>query len=286
HRPPRLAPARHQKTAVAAWTGTQAVLAQHIGDMDHPDTRTALDDVVTDLMGLYCCDPSLLACDLHPDYYTTQWAQQRRKAIAQVQHHHAHAVSCMAEHSLLDREVLAFTWDGTGYGSDGTVWGGEVLRARQEGFARVASLLPFPLPGGEAAVRHPPRTAFGLLWVLLGDDLIKQDGLLGRLGLSAREAGLMAAMIRRSLHTAWASSVGRLFDAVAALLLDARAASYEGEAAIWLEAVADPAVGEAYEIPLRPPGSVPVGAGDASVARGDWRPMLSAILDDLRRGTG
>lgn len=111
---PLLATGGHQKTAIAAWTGTQAVLAQHIGDMDHPDTRAALDDVVSDLNGLYRCDPSLLACDLHPDYYTTHWAQQRRKAIAQVQHHHAHAVACMTEHGLLDREVLAFTWDGTG----------------------------------------------------------------------------------------------------------------------------------------------------------------------------
>jgi hydrogenase maturation protein HypF len=283
--PPLLATGGHQKTAIAAWTGTQAVLAQHIGDMDHPDTRAALDDVAIDLLGLYRCEPSLLACDLHPDYYPTQWAQQRRKAVAQVQHHHAHAVSCMAEHGLLDREVLAFTWDGTGYGPDGTVWGGEVLRARHDGFARIASLLPFPLPGGEAAVRHPPRAAFGMLWVLFGEELVKQEGLLARLGLTAREASLMAAMIRRGLNTPWTSSAGRLFDAVAALLLDARAASYEGEAAIWLEAVADPTVCETYELPLLASAEASVGAGDPSVPRGDWRPMLSAILDELRRGT-
>jgi hydrogenase maturation protein HypF len=191
----------------------------------------------------------------------------------------------MAEHDLLDREVLALTWDGTGYGPDGTIWGGEVLRARCSGFQRVASILPFPLPGGELAVRFPHRAAFGLLWILRGEEvLLQDDGLCRRLGLSPGEARVLATMIRRGINTPWTSSMGRLFDAVAALTLGAHEVSYEGEAAAWLETVADTAVTEAYPLPLLPPESSACAAGDREIPSGDWRPMLSAILADCASG--
>ena len=252
--PPILATGGHQKNALAIWTGTQAILAQHVGDMDNLDTRFTFNEVAQDLTGLYQFEPVGLACDLHPDYYTTQWAFAQNKPVTQVQHHHAHAVACMVENNLLDREVLALTWDGTGYGSDGTIWGGEILRAECTGFKRVASLLPFPLPGGEAAIRHPARAAFGLLWLLRGEEAVLQDdGLHRLLGLSPREVRVSAAMIRRGINTPWTSSMGRLFDAVAALVLGAHEVSYEGEAAVLLEAVADPAVTDAYSLPLRLP---------------------------------
>ena len=282
--PPILATGGHQKCALAVWTGTQAILAQHVGDLDRPDTRSTFDWVAHDLTGLYQFEPVGLACDLHPDYYTTQWAFTQNKPVAQVQHHHAHAVACMVEHSLLDREVLALTWDGTGYGSDGTIWGGEILRAKCTGFTRVASLLPFPLPGGEAAIRHPARAALGLLWLLRGEAAMLRDaGVHGvyRLGLSPRDVGVLGAMIRRDLNTPWTSSMGRLFDCVAALVLGVHEVSYEGEAAVLLEAIADPAVTDAYPLPQwLPNGRAPM-AGDRTVPRGDWRPMLSAILADL-----
>jgi hydrogenase maturation protein HypF len=289
--PPVLATGGHQKNALAIWTGTQAILAQHVGDMDNPDTRSMFNWVAQDLTGLYQVEPVGLACDLHPDYYTTQWAFAQNKPVTQVQHHHAHAVACMVENSLLDREVLALTWDGTGYGPDGTIWGGEILRAECTGFKRVASLLPFPLPGGEAAIRHPARAAFGLLWLLRGEEAVLQDdGLHRLLGLSPREVRVLGAMIGRGINTPWTSSIGRLFDAVAALVLGAHEASYEGEAAVVLEAVADAAVTDTYSLPLAyslplrlPDGSEPM-AGDSTVPRGDWRPMLSAILADLASG--
>jgi hydrogenase maturation protein HypF len=280
--PPVLATGGHQKTAPAMWTGTQAVLAQHVGDLDNSDTRSMFGRVAQDLSGLYQFEPTALACDLHPDYYTTQWAFARGKPVTHVQHHHAHAAACMAEHDLLDKEVLALTWDGTGCGPDGTIWGGEVLRAECTGFERVASLLPFPLPGGELAIRRPSRTAFGLLWLLRGEDAVVQDvGLHALLGLTPCEVRVLAGMIRRGINTPWTSSMGRLFDAVAALVLGTHEASYEGEAAIWLEAAADPGVTDSYSLPFRPADGASQWPGDRTVPRGDWGPMLTAVLADL-----
>lgn len=278
---PILTTGGHQKDAVAFWTGSQAVLGQHIGDLDHPDTRAAFRRTVDDLKALYEFEPAVIACDLHPDFFTTRWAAEQGKPVIQVQHHHAHAVASMAEHGLLDREVLAITWDGTGYGPDGTIWGGEFLRARRSGFERVASLLPFPLPGGEAAIRQPGRIAFGLLWVLLGEEAaVRRTEVLG---LPARDGRALAAMIRRGVQTVWTSSVGRLFDGIAALVLGVHEVSYEGEAAMWLEAVADPLVTDAYPLPIRSLDARSCAVGDPMVPRSDWRPMLSAILDDLAR---
>jgi hydrogenase maturation protein HypF len=283
--PPILATGGHQKNALALWSGCQAVLAQHIGDLDYPETRSTFQRVAQDLRGLYQFEPVVLACDLHPDYYTTLWALSQNRSVTQVQHHHAHALACMAEHDLLDRETLAFTWDGTGFGPDGTIWGGEVLQADCAGFQRIASLLPFPLPGGEQAIRHPSRAAFGLLWLLRGEEAVLHDADLHRcLGLRPSEAGVLAAMIRRGINTPWTSSMGRLFDVVAALVLGAWEVSYEGEAALWLEAHADPGVTDAYSLPLSLPDPCPPMAGDRTVLRGDWRPMLSAMLADLAAG--
>jgi hydrogenase maturation protein HypF len=283
--PPLLAAGGHQKNALAIWTGTQAILAQHIGDMGNPETRSTFNWVAQDLAGLYQFEPVALACDLHPDYYTTQWAFAQNKPLTQVQHHHAHAVACMVENNLLDREVLALTWDGTGYGADGTIWGGEILRVKCTGFQRVASLLPFPLPGGEAAIRQPNRAAFGLLWLLRGEEAVLQDSYLHRLlDLSPREVRVLAGMMRHSINTPWTSSMGRLFDAVAALVLGAYEVSYEGEAAAWLEAAADPTVTEAYSLPLCLPDARGTRVDDGAIPRGDWRPMLSALLADLASG--
>jgi hydrogenase maturation protein HypF len=283
--PPILATGGHLKTALAVWPGTQAILAQHIGDLDNPETRAAFRRMNEDLSALYGFEPAMIACDMHPGYFTSAWAQQSRRPVLPVQHHHAHAVACMVEHDLLDREVLALTWDGTGYGPDGTIWGGEVLRARCSGFQRVASILPFPLPGGELAVRFPHRAAFGLLWILRGEEvLLQDDGLCRRLGLSPGEARVLATMIRRGINTPWTSSMGRLFDAVAALVLGAHESTYEGEAALWLEAVADPAVTGGFPFPLLPAEACEPAAGDRSIPRGDWRPMLSAILADSASG--
>lgn len=279
--PPVLATGGHQKNAIAAWTGAQAFLAQHLGDLDGPETRAGFERLIQDLTGLYEFTPAFFACDLHPNYFTTIWAKPQR--TIPVQHHHAHAVACMAEHHLLDREVLALTWDGTGFGPDGTIWGGEMLRARASHFDRLASLLPFPLPGGEAAIRHPGRLAVALC--LMHKDKVPTDpSLLKYLGLSAREGSLLAHMVHSGLQTTWTSSVGRLFDAVAALVLGIATVSYEGEAAVRLEAAADPDVTESYPFPILAPGGYTISVGDASLPRGDWLPLWAALQADRESG--
>jgi hydrogenase maturation protein HypF len=279
-----LATGGQQKVAVALWSGSQAVLAQHVGDLDGAATRRAYAHLVPDLCALYGCEPVAIACDLHPDYSTTRWALAQGRPVVRVQHHHAHAVAGMAEHGLLDREVLAVTWDGTGYGPDGTVWGGEALRASVDRYERVASLRPFPLPGNEMAIRQPRRVALGLLALTFGEDAVLGNaGGLARLELAPCDARTLLRMVRRGVNTAWTSSVGRLFDAVAALVLGAGEVSHEGEAAAWLEWVADPTVNDAYELPIRPPGHG-TGIGDPTIPRGDWQPMMSALCVDLAKG--
>lgn len=271
-----LATGGQQKVAPALWTGSQAVLGPHVGDLDAPSTRAAFDTLAHDLAALYACTPTHVACDLHPDYASTTWAQASGLPVTQIQHHHAHAVACMAEHDLLDREILTFTWDGTGYGPDGTIWGGEVLRARADRFQRVASLLPFPLPGGEQAIRQPNRVALVLLARTLGaSTLLDAPRLLGRLGLDRPTAHLLLQMADRGVNSPLTTSMGRLFDAVAALVLGVREVTHEGEAATWLEAAADPAEPSAYPLPradLPDPADIP---------RADWRPLVRALLADL-----
>ncbi|MFN4259122.1 MAG: carbamoyltransferase HypF [Gemmataceae bacterium] len=281
---PLLATGGHQQTALALCNGAQAVLAQHIGDLQHPDTRLAFAETARDLTNLYRFEPTAIACDLHPDYFTTHWACAQDQPVIAVQHHHAHALACMVEHNLLDREVLAVTWDGTGYGPDDTIWGGEFLRVQRGTCERLASLRLFPLPGGEAAIRHPQRIAFALLHDLLGEGVFRRgDHWTKHLDLSPREGRLLASMIRRGINTPWTSSVGRLFDAMAALVLGIREASYEGEPALWLEAAANANENGVYDLPLRQPAENGPCAGDRSCVRGDWRPLLAAVLDDWER---
>lgn len=280
---PILATSGHQQTAVALWTGSQAVLAQHIGDLDSPPSRAAFAQCVEDLCRLYRCQPKAIACDLHPDYFTTQWAMDQKLPVVQTQHHFAHAVSCMAENDLLDREVLAFSWDGTGFGPDGTIWGGEALRATRTDFQRVASLMPFPLPGGEAAIRHPARAAFGMLWRLLGGALIVQNRwLLERLRLNVGEARAFVQMIERGVNSPWTSSMGRLFDGVSCLLLGIHETTYSGEAAIRLEATSHSNIEVAYSLPNVNASNPVQGSDITDCNRGDWRPMLAEMLRDLQ----
>jgi hydrogenase maturation protein HypF len=274
--PPLLATGPQQKAALALWSGSQAVLSPHVGDLDAVGTQEAYRQLARELPALYGCEATAIICDQHPAYFTTRWANETGKPVVSVQHHHAHAVACMVEHDLLDREVLAFTWDGTGHGLDGTVWGGEVLRATVKDYRRVASLRPFPLPGGEAAIRQPARAALALCALVRGADGTCGDSvLIQRLGLTPDAARVLLRMTQRGVNTPWTSSVGRLFDAVSALVLGAGPVSYEGEAALWLEVAVDPRVDEAY--------SLPMCKDDKAIARADWGPLIGRVLDDLKR---
>jgi len=274
--PTILAVGGQQKVALALFTGEQAVLGPHLGDLDTPLAREAFIEATRDLPALYGCQAEQVACDLHPDYASTRWAEETGLPVVRVQHHHAHAVACMVEHGLLAREVLAFTWDGTGLGTDGTIWGGEVLRARMDQFERVASLRPFVLPGGEAAIREPARVALALLAQALGPEAVLSDQELpGLLGMTTSTVRRLLRLIERQVNCPITTSMGRLFDAVAVIALGATHVSHAGEAAAWLEAAASEKCDEAYTLPL---------VWEDRMTRGDWRPLLRSVWADRKRG--
>ena len=228
----------HLKNSVAWSHGDQILASQHVGDLDHPLSLETLQRTVRDYERLYDLRPVAVACDLHPDYATTRLAETSGLPVIRVQHHHAHVASVMAEHDL-EGEVLGVAWDGTGLGTDGTIWGGEFLRASATEFRRVARLRPFWLPGGEVAARQPWRSALGVLHELYGDGLWDLD--LAPVALAAPRRQVIESLLRAGSCSVRTSSAGRLFDAVASLLALRQESSYEAQAAMQLEQMAAPA---------------------------------------------
>lgn len=260
------------KNTVALGIGHAALMSQHLGDLDSLATAGLLEDTVADLLGFFNVTPRAVACDLNPDYVSTRYAERLAKRLAvplvRVQHHHAHAAAVMAEHGL--DAALALAWDGTGHGADGLPWGGEVLRCEGAQATRVAHLRPFPLPGGDAAARDPRRSALGLLFA--------HDP-----SLAARYAGAwypradaeaLLALLASGSYAPRTTSLGRLFDAVAALLELSAANRFEGEAAMALEfAAVDAGAVPAYPLPFE--------GGAGGCGRLDWGPTLGELLGDL-----
>jgi hydrogenase maturation protein HypF len=274
-----LAVGAHMKTAVALSVGRQVFLSQHIGDLETPEAMNAFRRVIADFLRLYEARPALVAHDLHPGYPSTLWAEEWAvthgiPSLA-VQHHHAHLVSCLAENSA-PGPALGVTWDGTGYGTDGTVWGGEFLRGDAGGFTRFAHLRPFRLPGGEAAIREPRRAALAVLFEVFGGDALSREDLPPVRAFSPNERTVLAQMLETGLNAPLTTSAGRLFDAVAALLDLSQRTRYEGQAAMALEAAADPREDAAWPLPLVRREGAP--------ALLDWEPLLRALLEDLKRG--
>lgn len=242
--PPVLALGGHQKNTVALLAGGQVVLSQHLGDLASPEGADLLARTLADLLAFFRVRPEQLACDLHPDYASTRLAERLAAEwglpLLRVQHHHAHGAACVAEHGLRS-PVLALAWDGSGYGADGTIWGGEALVVAGATFRRVGHLRPFPLPGGEAAVRDPKRSALGLVGAVLGPGRIPASLLAA---FEEAELGVLQAMLARDLNCPRTSSLGRLFDAVAALTGIRERRGFEGQAAMELEFAAERAAPE------------------------------------------
>lgn len=295
--PPILAVGAHLKNAVGLGLGSEVVLSQHIGDLETPEALAAFERVIADLLRLWEAEPVAIAHDLHPDYLSTRWARRAaagdesegplppailgaaregRLRLVPVQHHHAHLASCLAENEA-EGPALGVTWDGTGYGTDGTVWGGEFLLGNASAFTRVAHLRPFRLPGGEAAVKEPRRPALALLLELFGESVLDRGDLVPVASFSPTERALLARMLATGTRSPVTTSAGRLFDAVAALLGLHPKAGFEGQAAMALEALADTSERGAYPFSLVPP------AAPAAPALLDWGPLLLALLEDGAR---
>jgi hydrogenase maturation protein HypF len=277
---PILAVGGDLKSAPALVVGGQVFAGQYVGDLEHVPCREALAATVRDLCAIYGVreDELLIAHDAHPEYASTAFALSLAGTPVAVQHHRAHVASVLAERGAWETGVVGVAFDGTGYGDDGTIWGGEIFTGSvAAGFTRAAHLRPAPLPGGDAAARFPVQAAAGFLSELDDSDL--PDLTAAPFGFPPRYR-LAREMIAKNVRTFRTTSVGRLFDAVAALLGFTREITFEGQAAMWLEHVAatagDPS--PAYELPLRD-GK---GSGDCEL---DWRPLLAAIVADRLRGS-
>jgi hydrogenase maturation protein HypF len=261
---PVLAVGGHLKNTVAIGFGRQVWMSQHIGDLESLEARDGFERTIRDLCKLYRFTPELIVSDLHPDYASTRWAQPYAKQaglpLVQVQHHHAHVAGCAAENGL-DGPYLGVAWDGAGAGLDGTLWGGEFFAVDGSNFERVASLRPFALPGGEAAMRDCSRPAAGLLWKTLPPDRTREV-----------IQPQIVAMMERGINTPESSSVGRLFDAVSYLAGAAQSNRFEGQAAMTLErAIGRIQTDEAYSI------------SDAD-RLGDWSALVQGVLADRTNG--
>ncbi len=226
-----------QKNTFTLLRGTDGFVSQHIGDVENAETYDAWLATKDRFESLFEMEPAAVACDLHPEYLTSKWAHHQGLPVTEVQHHHAHIVSVMAEHGLTDA-VCGIAFDGTGYGVDGAIWGGEVLLANRSNFERFANFAYVPMPGGAAAIKHPLRMAYGVLWAY---DLLEHPAAAAALAPLGDEAEVCDTMIERGLNTPMTSSVGRLCDAASALRGICTEPSYEGEGAILLEAAMEAA---------------------------------------------
>jgi len=217
----------------------RAFVGQHIGDLENLETLQFLEQTVDHLRRILEVSPRLLVHDLHPDYLTTQVAEaQDELPTLAVQHHHAHVVSCMAEHGLKDK-VLGLALDGTGFGADGTVWGGEILVSDESSYERVAHFEYVPMPGGAKAIKEPWRMAVAYLWATFGEDIFQDElQLLER--WDRHQIGVLLQMMQRGVNSPLTSSCGRLFDGVAAIAGLKDRIAYEGQAAIELEQCLEP----------------------------------------------
>jgi hydrogenase maturation protein HypF len=283
--PPMVAVGAHQKSAVALTAGSNVFISQHIGDLESVQSTAAFKDVLRSLQTLYQISPTVVAADLHPDYLSTKHAATLGVPIVRVQHHHAHVAACMAENEI-EGTVLGVAWDGTGYGPDGTIWGGEFLLCDGGSFTRAACLRPFRLPGGDRAAREPRRSALGLLHAMGRDGVGTADGLMMD-AFALRERELLLQALDRGLNAAVTTSAGRLFDAVAAIVGLRARASFEGQAAMELEFSVDDGVDDAYPFTIdeRVKQYSPGPSWTVPGAVIDWEPTIRAILADVRHGS-
>jgi len=264
---PVLALGVHMKNTVAVGKGNKVYLSQHIGDIDNSLAEEFFEEVVEDMLKLFDVDPEVVVSDFHPGYYSVKYGERRFKdRLVKIYHHHAHIVSCLAENEVpLDEKVLGLAFDGTGYGKDGTIWGGEFLLADYRNFEREFTLKPFPLPGGDKAVKEPYRVAVSLL-LLSG---IEPEEVLS---VEPKKLRFVSQMVEKGINSPLASSMGRLFDGVSAILGIKCQVSYQAQGAVLLEEKASFSAESGVYPYLIDEGFV------------DWRPLIRSVVDDLKKG--
>lgn len=279
--PPLLAVGAHLKNTVAITAGPNVFISQHIGDLETPQSLAAFEQVIHSFRTLYRSEPQRVVADLHPDYLSRKFAATLGIPVDLVQHHYAHVAACMAENDL-DGRALGVSWDGTGYGTDGSIWGGEFLLTDDAGFERVATLRPFRLPGGEWAIREPRRSAFGMLHALYGASMVDRTDIASVVAFDSPARVLLVQALEREVNAPLTTSAGRLFDAVASLTDLRQITSFEGQAAMELEAAAQKHEVEPYPFLLTSEGARFAGSPwQAPATVVDWEPLVRAILADV-----
>ena len=253
-----------------------AFVSQHIGDMENLETMEHFENTIELYKRLFRLEPEVVAYDLHPEYLSTKYAKERAGdlPLVGVQHHHAHIVSCMVENGV-QQPVIGVALDGTGYGNDGTIWGGEFLVADYRGFQRVGHLEYVPMPGGAAAIERPYRMAFAYIYALLGESMI-DNGLPFMKDIDQHEKEIMKQQIEKGINSPMTSSCGRLFDGVSALLGIRGRVDYEAQAAVEMEMAATDAIGEIKTYPFST-----VEQDGVSIVK--LKEMFEAIINDIDR---
>ncbi len=268
--PDTLAMGGQLKNTIAISHDKHIILSQHLGDLDSEASQQQFQATLTDLQQFYQITPTRIMHDLHKGYASTQLADHLGLEKHPVQHHYAHALSCMAEHGL-EPPVLGIAWDGTGLGTDNTIWGSEFLLITHQGFQRYAHFRPFSLPGGVKAIQEPRRAALGLLYEIFSDVFERQD-----LPFSAQELKLLHSALTKQINCPRTTSAGRLFDAVASLLGLCQINQYEGQAAMALEnSAASITSDQHYQFQLN--------SGSPTVI--DWQITIEQLLKDTAHST-
>lgn len=261
---PVLACGGQMKCTIGIGFANRAVLSPHIGELESPRALAVFERLTSDLPSLYGISPQVVVCDAHPGYRNTRWALSGTRRVIKVLHHHAHASALAAEHPHI-RRWLVFAWDGVGFGADGTLWGGEALLGSPGHWQRVASIRPFRPPGGDLAAREPWRCAAGALW--------EMDAPFAP-ALPENDARLTRTAWERNVNAPQTSAIGRLFDAAAHIIMSTRTASFEGEAAMHLEALAAATESANTTVPT------PITLDPKGVLRSDWSPLLTELADN------
>ncbi|HEY6907653.1 MAG TPA: carbamoyltransferase HypF [Ignavibacteriaceae bacterium] len=267
-----LAVGGHLKNNIALSRGNNVFVSQHIGDLSTSEAYKTFKNVINDFMKMYEQKPDLIISDLHPDYISTRYASATGWETLQIQHHQAHIASCYAENKI-ESKVLGVSWDGTGYGTEGTIWGGEFFLYDGDRFSHFAQLDKFYLPGGEIAVKEPRRSAAGVLHKIYGDDIFKVNKKLLN-NFNASEQISLKQMIAKKINCPLTSSVGRLFDAVSSIIGISQRSNYEGQPAMMLEFAADENEFSSYPFNI--------AAGEKNII--NWQPVIISILDDKENG--
>ena len=278
--PPLLAVGAHLKNTVAISVGDQAFVSQHIGDLETLPALDAFREVIVCFERVYDVRPEAVVCDAHPEYQSTRYARDSGLPVIPVQHHYAHVLGCMAENEL-EGPVLGVSWDGTGYGTDGTVWGGEFLRVTDTSMSRVGHLRTFPLPGGDKAIKEPRRAALGLLYELFGEEVFDMGDLWPLRAFTLQECTVIRKALQERINAPLTSSAGRLFDAVASIVNLRQVIRFEGQAAMELEfALSGSRTADNYAFQVERPG--PDEAPQVFVVQ--WAGIVRGILHDVSSG--